>query len=64
MKKELLKRNDISEVNWLRLEQRIRKALQNLKEDRELHLDDAIETLSTISAILGEETGRGYELEE
>ena len=57
MKKKLLKRNDI-------LEQRIRKALQNLKADRELGLDDAIETLSTISAILGEETGRGNELEE
>ena len=47
-------------INWLELEDRIRRILKRYR-DQEL---DPYEALYAIDAILGEETGRGWELKE
>ena len=47
------------DMNWLRLETLIRNALKAYKNDSNLSAHAA---LRSISDILGDETGRGYEL--
>ena len=49
------------EVDWLKLEQRIRQALRDYRDYPHSGVD-AWETLEAIDEALGDETGRGCEL--
>lgn len=56
-------------MDWLRLEQRIREALANAVKDGNGNVFNATNaqhacTLTLISEIIGEETGRGYPIRD
>lgn len=49
-------------IDWLRLEERIRQELRTVRDHKDSK--DFALILSAISDILGQETGRGYELSD
>lgn len=48
-----------TEMNWLRMETRLREALQNYDTDRVEGRDTSESTIFLIDEIIAEETGRG-----